>query len=401
MVDQVPCAPAVTSTAQPQQGIAGSLYIPWTRIVMAVMGLRALVTFVGIGVRLMLPQAQQSDGIFNLLLDPWRQFDATRFIDIATHGYQANGLNVAYMPLYPFLLRLAAVLTGGHYLTAGTLVSTCACVVGVGLLWRWTADLFSEAVAWRAVAVYLLFPDAFYLMCAYSESVFLALSAGCLLASHRSHPLIAGLLGSLAVLARLQGVVLVLPIACDVLAHRPSQAWSGLLSGKNRSWLAIAALGAGMPLVTLGAYQKGFSWLVGGSGIVDTFQRTWHITLQPPWGTIRQYLDIIRSPQFDFFHSRTANYVMVWDLLVGLLVLLVLALSWRRLGASLSLYGVASWAFALSRWYSTGRYMLAVMPFFIAVAVWVPNRKLKYFTVVTTLLMVFFAAEFAQGGWID
>ncbi len=363
--------------------------IPWAGICLAVLGLRVLVTAVGAGIAIVLPQPHQSPSLTSLFLDPWRQFDAYHFIAIAAHGYQADGLNTAYMPLYPLLLRVMTVVTGGHYLTAGLIVSNLACAAAVGLFWRWVAECFDENVAWRSVAVLLLFPDSYYLLGVYSESLFLALSAWCLIASRRGHPVVAGVAGGLAVLTRLQGLVLLVPLIVD--------AWlRARRSGRVRPGDACIAI----PAVTLLGYQRVLAMTVGGTSIVGTFQRQWHITLQPPWMTIGQYVQVIRSPRFSFFHSSTANYVMVWDLLAALLVLAVLLVSAKRLGPELSLYGLAAWCFALSRWYSTGRYMIAVLPFFVAVALGA-GTKLRWIVGVSALLMIFFASQFAQGSWID
>jgi hypothetical protein len=288
------------------------------------------------------------------------------------------------------LIRAASVVTGGHFLSAGLIVSNVACVFGVGLFWRWVADRFSAPIAWRSVTVLLLFPDAFYLLGAYSESLFLAFSAGCLLASGRNRPLLAGLLATLAVLTRLQGLVLVVPMALDVWRNRRT------LVTQPLSLLSLAA-----PIAALLAYQKLLTTRLGGASLVDTFQHKWHITLQAPWQTIWQYVTVIRSPQWHLIDSPKANYILLWDLLIGLLVLAVIVLSWRRLGVELTLYGLASWCFAMSRWYSTGRYMLAVLPFFIAVALWADGKRLRRVTVVSILLLVFLTAEFAQGNWVD
>ncbi len=364
--------------------------IPWADLLMAVLGLRILISLVGAGVRLLLPQPHQSMGFANLVFEPWRQFDTLRFIEIAAHGYQTDSLNTAYLPLYPLLVRGASFITAGHYLTAGLIVSNVACVIGVGLFWRWVADRFSTAVAWRSVAVLLLFPDSFYLLSAYSESLFLALSAGCLLASGRGHSLLAGVLATAAVLTRLQGLVLVVPMALDYWRNRQT------VAARPLALLSLAA-----PIAALLAYQKLLTTRLGGSSLVDTFQHKWHITLQAPWQTIRQYVTVIRSPQWHLINSPKANYILLWDLLIGLIVLAVILLCWRRLGLELSLYGLASWCFAMSRWYSTGRYMLAVLPVFIAVALWADGKRLRRITMASILLLVFLTAEFAQGNWVD
>jgi hypothetical protein len=166
-----------------------------------------------------------------------------------------------------------------------------------------------------------------------------------------------------------------------------------------RPWIAL--LSPALPLVALLAYQKLLTASLGGPSLINTFQHKWNITLQAPWQTIWQYVTVIRSPQWHLINSPKANYILLWDLLIGLIVLAVIMLNWRRLGLELTIYGLASWCFALSRWYSTGRYMLAVLPFFIAVALWADGARLRRVTMVSIVLLVFFTAEFAQGSWVD
>jgi hypothetical protein len=387
-------SPALAAPAEiapeAEQGAATRLVIPWPEIVAAVAGLRLLLSLVGAGIPLLLPQPHQPGGLSGLLIEPWRQFDAQRFTEIAAHGYQSDSLNTAYLPLYPLLIRIASLITFGHMLTAALLVSNVACVIGVGLLWRWIAGLFGQRVAWRSVALLLLYPDAFYLLGGYSESLFLALSAGCLLALSRRAMTIAGLLAVLAVLTRLQGLVLLMPIALATWRgrHDPGVTWRGL-----------AALL--MPPAWLAVYQRVLMARLGGGDIVDTFQHRWHISLQAPWQTIWQYVSVIRSPRWHLIHSPDANYVMLWDLSIGLLVLAVLILSARRLGLDLTLFGLAAWCFAMSRWYSTGRYMLAVLPFFVALGLWAEGRRLRWVATCSLMLLVFFTSEFVQGSWVD
>lgn len=376
--------------AAPDSPQATPLSTPWGAIALAVLGLRALLTLVGAGIPLLLPAARHPGGLTGLLIAPWRQFDAQRFTEIAAHGYLADSLNTAYLPLFPLLVRIAGVITFGHYLTAALIVSNLSCVVGVGLFWRWVAEEYNAGVAWRSVAALLLFPDAFYLLGGYSESLFLALSAGCLLATRRRAMPVAGMLATLATLTRLQGLVLLVPMA---LALR-------------RTWRQPAAVWRGgaalfLPVAALAVYQRLLVSALGGGDIVGTFQRRWHISLQAPWQTIRQYVSVIRSPRWHLINSPQANYVLLWDLVIGLLVLAVLLLSARRLGLEMTLFGLAAWCFALSRWYSTGRYMLAVLPFFVAVGLWAEGRRLRWMTTVSVLLLVFFTSEFVQGSWVD
>src|SRR5205823_6230047 len=148
---------------------------------------------------------------------------------------------------------------------------------------------------------------AFYLLGGYSESLFLALSAGCLLATRRRSMVQAGALATLASLTRLQGMVLLVPIALAIWRNRrrPGTIWRG--------GLALA-----MPIASLLAYQRVLTARLGGADIVSTFQNRWHIALQPPWQTIWPYVTLIRSPQWHLINSPKANYVMLWDLVFGL-----------------------------------------------------------------------------------
>jgi hypothetical protein len=111
---------------------------------------------------------------------------------------------------------------------------------------------------------------------------------------------------------------------------------------------------------------------------------------------------VIRSPRWHLFHSPQYNYILLWYLLIALLALGVLLASWRRLGWELTIFGLAGWCFLMTRWYSTGRYMLSVLPLFVALALWSEGpRRFRWLTIACLLVLVFFCAEFAQNSWVD
>lgn len=365
--------------------------IPWPALIAATLGLRLLISLIGAGTLLLLPQAHPSGGPAALLLGPWRHFDAIWFTQIASQGYASDPLTTAYMPLYPLLIHLVAIPIGGHYLTAGLIVSNLSLVAATGLIWRWVAEIFDAAVAWRTVVALLLFPDAFFLVGAYSESTFLALAAGCLLAVRRDRLLLAGALAALAALTRLQGLVLVVPIALT--------AWP---LPRDPRRIALVLCSAAIPPAGFALYQHVLTHRLRGAGVFDTYGRRWHIPLQAPWQTLWRYVQAIRSPQFSLVHSHTYNYIIVWYLLIALLGLGVILASARRLGWQLTIFGVAGWCFMMTRWYSTGRYTLSLMPFFIAIALWADSRaRFRRLAMGSLLVLVFFTAEFAQNSWVD
>ena len=383
-------AVATTKDRAPRTAIGAGARTPWPQLALAVLGLRFLLSAIALGTVWALPGSQGA-GRQALLLDPWRHFDAIWFTRIAAHGYGRGDLSTAYMPIYPLLIRCASVLTGGHLLTAALLVSNLSCLAASGLIWRWVADLYDGQVAWRTVALLLLFPDAFFLLGAYSESTFLLFTAGTLLALGRGRWLLAGTLATLATLTRLQGLVLVVPI---LLAAWP-------LRREARS-LGAALLAAALPPLGSWLYQRLLFHALGGGDLLHTFRDQWNIPIQAPWQTIWRYVTVIRSPQWSMFHSHLYNYVMLWDLAIALLGLLALALSWRRLGPALCLYGLAGWCFMMTRWYSTGRYTLAILPLFLALALWAETpRRFRWLSTASLVLLVFFTTQFVQNSWID
>ena len=381
-------APAEARTIPTPTGVLART--PWLQIVLAVLGLRILLSAIALGIVWTLPGSRGA-GLQALLLDPWRHFDAIWFVRIAAHGYGRGDLSTAYMPLYPLLIRCASVLTGGHLLSAALLVSNLSCVGAVGLIWRWVADRHGGPVAWRTVGLLLLFPDAFFLLGGYSESTFLLFSAGTLLALRRDRWLLAGGLATLATLTRLQGLVLVVPILTAVWPHR-----------REARIVAAALIAAALPPLGSWLYQRLLFARLGGGDLLHTFRDQWNIPIQAPWQTIWRYVTVIRSPQWSMFHSHIYNYVMLWDLTIAIVGLLVLVLSWRRLGPAIFLYGLAGWCFMMTRWYSTGRYTLAILPLFLALALWAETpRRFRWLSTASLALLVFFTSQFVQNSWID
>ena len=93
----------------------------------------------------------------------------------------------------------------------------------------------------RAAGFLLIFPTAYFLHVGYTESLFLALVLGCFLAVRRDHWWLAGALGGLAALTRINGLVLVPALAAEAWLE-----WDA--DGRHRlraHWLAIGLVVVG------------------------------------------------------------------------------------------------------------------------------------------------------------
>jgi len=150
----------------------------------------------------------------NRWFEPWDQWDFGYYQKIAEFGYEARDGSLAFYPLFPYLLRSVAYISGS-YLAAGLIVSGIASVAAAVLLRRLVQLDYDSAVALRSVWFFLIFPTAYFLHVGYSESLFLALALASVLAARVDRWGLAGLLGAFCWLTRAGGIVLVPSLAVE------------------------------------------------------------------------------------------------------------------------------------------------------------------------------------------
>lgn len=143
------------------------------------------------------------------------RWDAIRYWQIAKDGYTfvnkpVGSANTSWFPGYPLLGAAVAFLTGLTRVHALLLVSTlsafCACL----LVYRLTMETFPQYpdAPLFAVLGMLLQPVGVFFFSAYTEPLFVALSAGFFLLLSRRRFVAAALLGTFAGMVRPTGVVL-------------------------------------------------------------------------------------------------------------------------------------------------------------------------------------------------
>ena len=157
------------------------------------------------------------DGGWHQVITAWERADAQWYLRIASGGYRTDDGSGAFFPLYPLLTRAVGVLTGGHWLLAAYLVSNIALAVALVLLYRLTALELSESHARRVVVYTCVLPTGFFLFAPYTESLFLALSVGCLYAARRRVWWLAAVLGILAAATRSPGFLLAPALLVEAL----------------------------------------------------------------------------------------------------------------------------------------------------------------------------------------
>lgn len=153
--------------------------------------------------------------------------DAWWYRSVTLHGYSAAGAkepNWAFFPLFPMLIRAAGVT--GDFALDGMLLSHAAFAISLLLLGPVLVRTgFSFDDASRAMFYLAFFPTSYFFSLPVTESLFLALSLGAVLAGTYGRWWLAGLLGGLGALTRAPGILLLLPLAVLFVERRERPWW--------------------------------------------------------------------------------------------------------------------------------------------------------------------------------
>jgi Gpi18-like mannosyltransferase len=338
------------------------------------------------------------------LLSIWNRWDAPHYLDIAVHGYMAEDtgitptyskrgdldLFIVFYPLYPWLVG-AVNWVIRQPLVSSFLVSGVASLVVAPLLYRLVRLDEDHGVAMRAAWFLLIFPTAFFLHIGYTEALFLALALGSFLAARTDRWWLAGALGGLAALTRVNGLILIPAL----LAEAATQ-WFERPAEERRlriEWLAIGLVPIGFAAylaVNLVVYHDAFAFL-------RIQNEHWFKSLAPPWEGIRvlfMWFEIGDLDQKLMYGAMELVFVML-----GLAGLLHAAFRFRP---SWFAWMAGNWILFISTAFivSVPRYSLTLFPLFASMAVLARRRSvLVVLSVISFAAMAYFAARFAAGIW--
>ncbi len=183
-------------------------------------------------------------------LEVWQRWDTLHYQAIAERGYTAFDGALFTPPLFPMLMRSIGWILGGRTLLAGILISNGACIGAFIALYQYAElEMGRQDLASRSVIYAASYPAAFFLLAAYTESLFLLAALVTLLRLRQERWWEAGLWGAAAALIRLPGALIIIPIGVSVyLAWRRER--------KVRAWSALVVSAAGAVAFPL------FVWLV-------------------------------------------------------------------------------------------------------------------------------------------
>ncbi len=318
------------------------------------------------------------DRLSHLLVNVWERWDTGWYLKIAAFGYSPSDGTVSFLPLYPGLAGGLGALTG-NYLLAALLVSNLACLAALLLFYEVAlGEGLSRPAALGATFFFAFFPTFFFLYAGYSDSLFLALTLGAWLCARRKSWLLAGLLGGLATLCRLQGALLTPVLLWAFLADAAGASGSGpgeqirMVAGLVRGRVGWGKLGAALghpawlgtlvPALAFLGYTL-YLRLAGLGSIPAALEQHWGIRTVMPWTGFGLFLQRLVG--------RPRVFVDFVDLACLLVVAVLLLVGLKRLDPALSLYAWLTLALFFMRGTpphlldSFSRYMLAVFPAFL------------------------------------
>jgi hypothetical protein len=282
---------------------------------------------------------------------------------IATAGYAGTPPDgVRFFPVYPLLGRWLSPLFLGRVDVALVVLNNAAALIGAVLLARLAFEVLSDrpgsdaaGTAVRSAWVVAIIPASIALVWAYTEGLALCATALTLLALHRRAFAWAGIAAAAAAALRPTGVLLVVPIAVEVL--RPH------LRGRPRLGPALAALAG--PVLGLAASLAFIARTTGDWLAPFDAQR-------PIRGDVRNPLVRAAESVWGLFHNTDTElvpFVVLWGLLVLVAVRRRQPLSWIAFSAATLLVALSSQTID-----SIGRYGLLAVPLVVALAQWSDRR---------------------------
>lgn len=317
------------------------------------------------------------------LLDILTQWDGVWYRLIAREGYAPPTPEVAaaWFPLYPILVRAVEFIVR-DYQVASVLASNGCLIAAALLLMRLLRLDYDELVSRRAIIFLMFNPVSFFLSSAYTESTFLLLSIGALLAARQGKWLIAALSGMCLSATRAPGLLIGAPLFAEYLLQWQKR--GGNLRAFFRPHLFLLAL---VP-VGLVAYML-YLYVLRGDFFLPMHAQAsgWGKTLTLPWQTFLRPL------------SFPASHIPLYQAIVGAALILAGAGFWLRLRATYLVYTVVSLLFYLAWGSLEGlpRYVSILFPLHLVLALlssrwkWLYEPLLAFSIALLALCAVLFA----------
>jgi hypothetical protein len=311
------------------------------------------------------PSAPYPSWLERVVIAPWERWDAVYYAKIVREGYRADDGTAQFHPLLPMLAKPFF----WSPMLGLLLVSSIASLLFVVVYFR-LADL-DIANAETSTRLMLSFPAAFILFAPYTESLWLLSAALSFWYARKDKWWLSGASGAMATLARQQGVFLVLPLAYELWTRRNTPAGRRWQPWTALAFIPFALIGwiayRGMALSDVHPDFSSFNSLLYTTILAPSATKVvQQQAMLPPWEALSKAITITEQ-------LPTRGNIM--NLALGVVMLILAALAWKRMRASYRIFTITIFAVAFA--YHTGpqtpymglsRHLLLAFPIFIGAA---------------------------------
>ncbi len=308
----------------------------------------------------------------------FRQWDPSWYLSIVHHGYQTSGARraaIAFFPLYPALVRLVMVVVHKDVIAA-FIVSAVTSVIGHVAFYR-ALKSRPELADSAANSLILLaaWPTAIYFSLLYTESLYLMLTALFLYFLLQDRLSWAAVAAAFAALTRQPGFLCLAPLGLWIVMDT-ARPWRQRIM--RLGWGAVAASGYAIFLIiNRVVYHDWFAFS-------HELEVHWHKKVVSLTRSIPEAVRYLQHPTWRFGWPEIADQYLV---LATPLLLIAWAFFCRerfeRTRWVLFAWGLVQWFTIASSgspvpgfsWLSSTRYLMLVLPIYVAIADLARNRK--------------------------
>lgn len=352
----------------------------------------SIVTIVGTFLLAYVAYVIQRESAPESFISIWNTWDTQHYMNIAKYGYSSSTVNekhllIAFFPLFPLLTKIVTF-ASQNYLLSGLIVSNISYIFAVYYLYKLVLIDYDKNDALRAVICLSVFPTAYFLHAAYTESLFIALTVASFYYARNGRWALASILGMLTCLTRITGI-LILPVLLIEYLYQKDFKKENIK--KDVLWILVIGLGFLIYLlINYSTYGNPLKFLEIQSD---------HWRINPSLPTNGFYT------AWGYFSSNdiTQELFQGWfQIIFALLGLGLIVYSFFKIRLSYSLYALVNWLIVTSTsfWLSVPRLLLTLFPIFIVLALLGRRKEFNYAIIFLSLIFYsLFITEFVKFRW--
>lgn len=330
--------------------------------------------------------------ISHFFLAPWANFDGVYYLYIAGSGYTVD--NVGFFPVYPMIINLASLNSKSfsfEQFFVALILSSIIFLLGLLMFKKLIKLDYKEKIALSSIIFLLIFPASFFFATVYSEALFFLLAVSSFYFARKKQWFLASILGLLLSATRIVGIAIFPALLLEFYLQNKT-----LFSRKVFS-IFLSPLGF--------IFYSLFNYFNFG----NAFQ---FIKAQGNLANERSVDQIILFPQtlFRYFNillnvspSTYEWWVALLELSAFIFASLMLFFAWKKkIRASYLLFSLIAFLIPTSTGTFSGltRYILALFPIFIAIAL-LKDRWIKIlYAVCSVILLIILFMLFSKSYYI-